>query len=192
MSILQTFPEGRLKTMSRNEDRDTYPGISSASPHEMNVIPNKSAMKKSPIPKGIKGKSLEIYEFFITNPGYHSINSVQVEMKITTHELSTKHLEELLKSNLININEQGQYGIDFGDEEIIKLKRKLRYLKLWIPKTIIISISMLILAVTGFILYNYSLNPIIWYFLSIPALIFYSIIIFRDGYVMASKILPKE
>jgi len=61
--------------------------------------------------KVLKGKTLRVYWWFITNPGLHSGREVQRALGLSSPSLSIYHIDKLKEVGILETNEDGLHSI---------------------------------------------------------------------------------
>ncbi|MHA2101674.1 MAG: hypothetical protein ACW99A_23740 [Candidatus Kariarchaeaceae archaeon] len=157
------------------------------------VFKNEKSIEQTNLPQPsypdeLKGKTLDVYNFLIHNPGFHGVREIQRVFDYKSSGVPYYHLNRLLKAKVIVKNEEGKYGIIRDDIKLGSLDDHVRFMEHWIPRTVYFGITFYILALSGVVLALLGINPITWLLVLIIFLIIFGSVLIRDGYVMTSKL----
>lgn len=138
--------------------------------------------------KDVKGRTLDIYYYLIKNPGYHGVREIQRELNFSSASMASYHLQRLMEVDTIDKNAQGQYKIKSNPVKLGYLEHQFKFIRFWVPRTVIYSIFALILAITSIILGLIDAKTSTWVLIYTPTMILFAIILIYDGYKMTKNL----
>lgn len=135
----------------------------------------------------IKGKSLEVYQFLVENPGNHGIREIQRELDYTSPSIASYHIKRLLKAKMINKTNDNQYyaikdEIMFGD-----IGTHINFLSYWIPRSLAYGITILIISVFAIVLILEGLTNIFDEVLFFSIICFIGLVLVYDAVHLSMK-----
>ena len=120
-------------------------------PHEEELYPNRPLVDGRPPPlnNAFRGKTLEVYEYFVQNPGDHGIREIQEVLGYSSPSVATYHVQKLLDNDILVRNEKSRYELKNDWMNMGSLEDHLRIMSFWIPRSLIYALATFLLLVTA-------------------------------------------
>lgn len=138
----------------------------------------------------LQGKTLEVYNFLISNPGNHGVREIQRSLKYSSPSLVVYHLNHLVEAGIVTKDVDNRYLILTDREKLGSFTHHIRVMEYWIPRSFVYGITTLFLVLSGLVLVFLRVNShIIWGWVFLPVLTLLTFVLFYDGYRLSKRLI---
>ncbi len=148
---------------------------------------------KTPTDPKLKGKTLQVYQFFIENEGDHGIREIQSALNYSSPSVSQYHIQRLLEHDIIIKTDDNRYRLKKDWIRMGSLEDHFRFMTYWIPRTLLYAIFMILLLLTSiFFIYIRVDSYKIWGVVFIPSTLVISLLLIGDTIRLSNKLSQKN
>jgi hypothetical protein len=138
----------------------------------------------------LRGKTLEVYDYLISNPGDHGVREIQRVLNYSSPSVVTYHLNRLIDAKIVTKNAENRYLVITDEIKLGSLANHIRIIRFWVPRSILYAITTLFLVLTGIMLVIVKMdNYQIWAIFFLPPLTLITVLLFYDSYKLSKKLV---
>lgn len=140
----------------------------------------------------IKGKTLEVYYFLVTQSGKYGVREIQRELNYSSPSLAAYHLDRLLNFKLVNKTNDGKYFVDGDIEELGELQRYIVVMGTYIPKILLYSYQAFLSIFVAIFFWVFDVRPFIWMIYFVGSSVLFFAILLRDAIQLRARLDKNE